>query len=181
MAAAATRKVVAIYEATLRKARTLQQQINVTKEQQDELRVELMLLLVELRAQDLLWRPYHESWADLLRMEKLCSVNLFKQFERGVRLTSIEEAEKYGVTALKTIAQAPTAYRSRLIKNLRAWHSSQAEPPTYRAVSRWVWRRCRELDPERFASRAKLMRYIDDLKGQLKKHGVRPKSPPRGV
>lgn len=146
-----------------------------SKEVYDTYRVEFMLLLVELRAQDLVWRPFHESWRDLLKTEKLCGVTTFEAFEYGVRVMSLKEAEQYGVTALSTIARAPATIRKRLIKNLQAWYGQHATPPTHRSVSRWVWRRRRELTPTE-VSRGKLLRYVEQLKQQLKDAGVRPKS-----
>ncbi len=95
-------------------------------------------------------------------------------FARGFKLVGWQGVQDYGVTATVTIAQAPTSYRKRLIKNVRRWFDERKRKPSHEVVARYVWRRRRELAPEEFVSRARLTNHIDQLRAKLRKHGIRP-------
>jgi hypothetical protein len=162
--------------AFLPRLRALKARIDKAQTSKGALQLELMLLLVETRPKELLWRDDYDSWDELLRKEKPCPVARFYHFERGLRLMTLEDARRFGVTAVATLTTAPTSYRGKLIKATRKWYTSHKSRPNHPAVSRFVWGERRKLAPEQdFVSRGRLIRYIDALKGQLKDAGVRPK------
>ena len=131
-----------------------------TKNTKGALKVEMMLLLVEARPNELLWRGDYDTWDDLLREEKPCSVTRFYRFERALKLITVEDIEQFGVTATTT----------------HQWFDGHKVKPGHKQVAKFVWTKKRRLAPEQdFVSRGRLVRYIDSLKGQLKEAGLKPK------
>jgi len=156
--------------------RTLKARIEEAEVNKGVLRLELMLLLVESRPKLLVWRDEYDSWDELLRKEKPCSVSAFYRFETALKLMPLEDVQRFGVAAVGTITMTPTAYRSKLIKAVRRWHKDRKVKPNHATVARYVWDKRRQLAPEQeFVSRGRLVRYIDSLKSQLKNAGLKPK------
>lgn len=159
------------FDEYLAEIHSLKAKITRNRKEREALRVEYMLLLIELKSQDFLWRTKYRAFGTLLREQDLCSSSTFSTFERAVRMTSIEEAEEYGFTAMCLLGQTPVSKRSRTVRDLRAW--SRKAKPKVPEVSIWMRDYHRKANPQ--PSRSDLLRYIDTLKRQLKDVGIRPK------
>lgn len=162
------------YDSFISEARQLKSRIHKSQAKSSQLRLELMLLLVEMNRQELVWRTTHRTWKALLKTERLASENAYRQFEHGFRLLGLQGVEDYGVTATCTISSSPVAYRKKLIKNTRSWFDTRKSTPTHEEVARFVWRKRRELAPSEFISRGRLLKHIEALKAKLREHGIRP-------
>lgn len=162
----------------LSEARNLRGQIKRNAQNRGKLQLQLMLLLVELRGQDLLWRQDFHSWDDLLRGEGMPQTAYYR-FESALNLLSLDDVQRFGVLASSTIVMSAVAYRKKLISRTRSWYIKRGHPkPSHEAVSRYVWRQRRELAPKQeFVSRGQLLRYIEKLKKKLRKSGIRVPRP----
>lgn len=162
------------YDDFLTEARQIKTKILKADVRSDKLRLELLMLLVEMHHQEVVWRTQHSSWRALLKTERLTSYSTFQAFDMGFRLMGLKGVEDYGVTAICAIQRSPTSYRRKIIKDVRVWFDAQKHPPSHKEVSRYIWRRRRDLAPDEFTSRGRLLTYIGALKEKLKAHGIRP-------
>jgi len=160
----------------VKELRALKAKVAKAEANKGALRLELMLLLVEAKPKELIWRDEYDTWDELLRKEKPCSVTSFYRFERGLKLLPLEEVQQLGVTATTVLVDTPVSYRNQLVKKVRKWLKERKTVPNHTQVSRYVWEKRRQLAPAQdYVSRGKLVRYIDALKGQLKEAGLKPK------
>lgn len=166
------------FERYIRQARELRSKIQRDEAEADQCRLALLLLLVELRSQELLWLGAYPTWAALLKAEKLVSLSIYRDFERALRTITVHDVLRFGVTASLTLMKVTKETRTKVLKTVRTWHNAQVIQPTFKEVARFVWRERTKIEPVQRHDGKKLMAYIEVLKKQLREHGIRPHPSP---
>lgn len=162
-------------ETYMKLARNFKRQMQKREKQRENARIQLFLLLVELKSLDLVWRKFYETWDQFLQTEKPCSKAAFYRFEQALRLFGQKKIEVLGVTAASTLAMAPMTYRQKLMSLTEEW--CREKNPNYAEVSRFVWEKRRELAPSKeTVPKKELLEYIKVLQALLRK--ARIKIPP---
>ena len=158
----------------LERARALKAGIQRSDVEKEHQRIRLLLLLVELRGLDLIWSDAYPTWDALLRAEKLCARATYYRFESALRLLTLGDVQRFGVTASTAIQMTPPSRRQKLIDATRQWYKSRNRP-NHTEVARFVRGAQRKLSPlEEVISRGRLLRYIEALKKKLRDNGLRP-------
>lgn len=165
-------------KSTLVECRKLRALIESNVREKGKLQLQLLMLLVELKGQSLLWVQDYKTWDLFLRAEKVVSRSTYYRFETALRLLSLEDVQRFGVSAASTLVMAPKEYRGKLIKQTRQWYGKHGTPkPSHEKVSQYVWHKRRDLAPKsEFISRGRLLGYIEKLKKKLRDNGIRPPS-----
>lgn len=140
----------------------------------DRAYVRLMCLLCEVHDTPRIWKSRHATFKDVLRAERLCTVNRFEAFRKARALNL--DVNKLGVEAACLLARYPPNLREHATRSTRAWIARHKVRPTYQLVAEYV----KGLAPPREGrtTKAELRRYIKVLQKICRKHGLSyPKEP----
>jgi len=128
----------------------------------------LMDLLVKVHDTPRIWKKEHGTWAELLRVERLCTLARFKAFERVVAQDL--PVEKLGVDAACRIATYPKQVQETALAMTLGWIDEHKVPPTYQLVAEFV----KGLGPPRTPSTvARLRARVALLEKLCDKHGIK--------
>lgn len=157
----------------------------------EEETVALMRLLVETEPLTGLWQnnPYGiAEWDKLIEREELTTARAYLRFKQAARLGI--DIEAIGLPAALRIARLPKAIRKRALDGVRQWIRTCKVPPSCQRVTTIIDECCpvrpahKSTSPTKAQLKAQvraLSAYVQTLRAALRKHGVRPPSPPKGA
>ena len=135
-----------------------------------------MYLLIEFEPLELVWTDQWDTWKQLLKDNKFCSVTRYQQFKLATRYFSRGEFESLGVGACVIIARTPKAHFSVVKTMAKEYQKEHGVPLTPSKASSLI----REVSPSS-DSRAnhrlsvrKLGRHVRHLEAVLLQHEIQP-------
>ncbi len=139
--------------------------------QGEEARLELMKYLIEMEPFPIVWRGEgRETWAKLLKSEKLCTAAKYGAFKDALKIKSIP-VNTFGVDASTLIAKLERDTRARVIRETKRWAASHNIRPTYQRITQYV--RASIPAADRRPSRiAELRTYIATLQALLDDNNI---------
>lgn len=98
-----------------------------------------MFLLVEMKSMDAVWRtgPYN-SWAEMIRQERLCPTGYYADFETACRVLKRSTIEKIGADAAVVLVNVEEQHRDATLKRIYAYIDALKVPPTRQLIWSFV-------------------------------------------
>jgi hypothetical protein len=145
-------------------------EIRALKSKGSDFEVQTMYEILALEKASVLWRvDGTETFTSVLKQEAgICTPTRFKAFKKAVACFSQATIERLGVPCVCLLAVQNQSVRAKLLKAALAFRTEKGTEPTYQYISRFLAKPKNDLP-----SRARLLKYVDVLRAEIKSLGGR--------